>query len=247
MARPLARLLVTCLLAVLLVPAFAGSGATAAAQTWTLGPAEEATYVANINAVRAANGLGPLSVDANMTAAARDWTIWMAENTTLQHATDIVTGAPSDWLKVGENVGRGSSLQSVWDAFLASPSHAANVLDPSYNLVGIGVVWTAEGRLYTTHRFASTPAGSPAPDPTPTPPPAAEPEPDPAPVTPPPASTPQPAAPAPAVPAEAEPVEPATGLIPENLPLGDLRLPSGPPATPERLVITMDALLAASA
>ena len=130
--------------------------AGAAAQSWTLSPADEATYVANINAIRSANGLSTLTLDGNMTAAARNWTIWMIENETLAHADDIVSGAPADWLKVGENVGRGGSLDAVWQAFLNSPSHAANVLDPVYDLVGIGVAWNEQGRLYTTHRFAST-------------------------------------------------------------------------------------------
>lgn len=155
-----------CVLGVLLVPVSPLSTVrSATAQTPTLSPADEATYVANINSIRAANGLGPVRVDPNMTAAARSWAIWMAENKTLQHADDIVTGAPADWLKVGENVGRGGSVDAVWKAFLASPTHAANVLDPVYELVGIGVVWTEDGRMYTTHRFASTSSGSAAPPP----------------------------------------------------------------------------------
>lgn len=213
-ALPLA-VTVALLAAVLsIVPTSAGAGA--AAPTWTLSPSDEAEYVAHINEVRAANGLGPLEVDADMTDAARSWTAWMAENTTLAHADDIVSGAPSDWLKVGENVGRGGSLDAVWQAFLASPSHAANILDPVYDYVGIGVIWTAEGRLYTTHRFASTesaesapePAAEPSPEPTvePLPEPGPEPRPEPAPVSPPqlPFSEPrpQPATPAPVPSAE---------------------------------------------
>lgn len=136
--------------------------AGASTQNWTLSPEDEVQYIANINAVRASNGLGPLTLNVNMRDAARSWTYWMAENTTLAHSDDIVTGAPSDWLKVGENVGRGNALDAIWDAFLASPSHAANVLDPDFDFVGVGVVWTDEGRQYTTHRFASTEsAGNP--------------------------------------------------------------------------------------
>lgn len=162
-----------------------GRADAAPAQDLAFDAAEEATYVVEINAIRAANGLGPLQVDPNMTAAAREWTAWMVETTTLAHADDIVTGAPQDWLKVGENVGRGGTLDAVWEAFLASPSHAANVLDPEYDLVGIGVLWTADGRHYTTHRFASTESAGdpapvqPAPEPTPEPTPESLPEPAP--------------------------------------------------------------------
>lgn len=179
----LVRLLALLLLGLLFVPV-ASTPVDAAAQSWTVSPQDERTYIANINAIREANGMRPLTLDKNMRSAARDWTAWMADNTTLQHADDIVTGAPADWLKVGENVGRGGSVESVWDAFLASPSHRANLLDPDYDLVGVGVLWTADGRLYTTHRFASTesgqqPAPQPAPTATPPPQPTATPAPQP--------------------------------------------------------------------
>lgn len=161
-------------------------------QGWSLSPADEAAFVASLNAVRAANGLQPLQVNGNMTAAARNWAGWMASNGVLQHAGDIVTGAPGNWTKVGENVGRGGGVQSVFDAFMASPSHRANVLDPSYTQVGVGVVWTTDGLMYTTHRFAAAGAAPPPPPPAPTATPV-PPSPTPVPPTPTPVATPQPA------------------------------------------------------
>ncbi len=68
-----------------------------------------------------------------------------------------MTGAPADWTKAGENVGRGGTVDAVWDAFMASPSHAANVLDPAFTRIGVGVVRTPDGVLYTAHRFAGAP------------------------------------------------------------------------------------------
>ena len=157
MRRATATIAVTLLiaLAVVLNPVVA-HGADATTSALNFSPEDEIAYVANINELRAAQGLDPLTIDVNMTAAARSWTTWMVDNTTLAHADDIVTGAPSDWLKVGENVGRGGTLDAIWQAFLASPGHRANIMDPTFDLVGIGVIWNAEGRMYTTHRFAST-------------------------------------------------------------------------------------------
>ncbi len=236
MVSPVRRLACLAVLGVLVaVAGLLGTGVAAPAQAqdtnWTLAPADEAEFIDHINAARAAEGLGPLTLDPSMRTAARSWTYWMAENLTLAHADDIVTGAPTDWQKVGENVGRGGSLIAVWEAFMASPSHAANVLDPSYDLVGIGVVWTDDGRLYTTHRFAATPGGGdPAPE-------------APAPAPPAPASEPEPASePAPTPPA----VEP-----PATLPFEDEdraaapAVPSTPVAEPARLAATMRVLLAA--
>ncbi len=231
-SRRLSLLLILVLLSAA-VPLTA-SPVSATAQGWTFSAEDEATYVANINAVRAANGLGPLRVDANMTAAARDWTVWMAENETLQHAGDITTGAPSDWLKAGENVGRGGSVGAVWDAFLNSSTHRANVLDPAYDTVGIGVAWTDDGRMYTTHRFASTESGSAPVAAAPTTTPVSEPAPTAAPAS--------PTAPAPTPPAPAPAADPAP---PATLPFAE-PLPVGPPAEPLRLSMTMTLLLAAA-
>ena len=217
--------------------------ATVGAQeaNWTLAPDDEARFIEHINAVRAAEGLGPLTLDTSMRDAARGWTYWMAENLTLAHADDIVTGTPANWSKAGENVGRGGSLDAVWEAFMASQSHAANVLDPSYTLVGIGVVWTDDGRLYTTHRFAAVSGGQP-PAPAPEPEPTAEPEPDPQP--------------------EPAPEQPPADAPPATLPFEDVddgadedasvpedeaeepSLPR-PVAEPERLAATMTLLLSA--
>ena len=84
-------------------------------KNWTLAPDDEALFIEHINAERAAVGLGPLVLDTSMRDAARSWTYWMSENLTLAHADDIVTGAPADWAKVGENVGRGGTLEAVME------------------------------------------------------------------------------------------------------------------------------------
>ncbi|MEM7284963.1 MAG: CAP domain-containing protein [Actinomycetota bacterium] len=227
MIVPLRR--AVCLLVLTLLAAVAAVSAVGAQDaTWTLAPQDEARFVDHINAERAAAGLGPLTLDTSMRDAARSWTYWMAENVTLAHADDIVTGAPSDWTKVGENVGRGGSLDAVMDAFMASPSHAANVLDPGYTLVGIGVVWTDDGRLYTTHRFASVSGGAPAPPP---PEPRATGEPTPEVV-----ATPEPPTEAPAT----LPFEDA-----EDAPIADTEPAARPTAEPDRLAATMTLLLSA--
>lgn len=230
MTLPLRRAF--CIAVVALVAAVAAVATVGAQEkNWTLAPEDEARFVDHINAERAALGLGPLSLDTSMRDAARGWTYWMAENLTLAHADDIVTGAPADWAKVGENVGRGGTLEAVMEAFMASPSHAANVLDPSYTLVGIGVVWTDDGRIYTTHRFAAVSGAQEPPPPEPEATPEPQPEPD---VTPTPA--------------------PAVEAPPATLPFEDTATdeadtsetePARPTAEPDRLAATMTLLLAA--
>jgi hypothetical protein len=119
-------------------------------------PAAEDAFVAHLNAARADAGLEPLRRDDGLVEAARSWARWMGERRNLRHADDIVSGAPDDWTKAGENVGRGGTVDAVWEAFMDSPSHAANVLDPAFTRIGVGVVRTPDGVLYTAHRFAGT-------------------------------------------------------------------------------------------
>lgn len=147
-------------LAAFVSPTTAQSGTVA---TLPAEPGAEDAFVNRINAARADVGLEPLRRDADLVAAARDWAAWMGERRVLRHADDIVTGAPRDWTKAGENVGRGSALDAIWDAFMASPSHAANVLDPAFTRIGVGAVRTPDGVLYTTHRFAGALSDQSAP------------------------------------------------------------------------------------
>ena len=38
-------------------------------------------------------------------------------------------------------------------AFVNSPAHYQNIVDPSYNYIGVGVSYDANGRMFTTHDF----------------------------------------------------------------------------------------------
>lgn len=112
----------------------------------------ESDFVSRINQLRAAHGLGALSVDPELTTQARQWASTMAGAGHIYHSGDLSAGVSSDWQKLGENVGVGGDTASLFQAFVDSPSHYENLVDPAYTRVGVGVV-LAGGRLYTTHRF----------------------------------------------------------------------------------------------
>lgn len=159
-ARTTTWLSLVALVATLLViapTAGAGSAGTGA----SVASGSELAFVQQLNAERAARGLTPLVVDASMTVAARDWSDDMADGGFLAHAPDITVGAPNGWRLVGENVGRGSSVDRLVDAFMNSPGHRANVLNTSFDRVGVGVATGDDGRMYTTHRFADAPTSTP--------------------------------------------------------------------------------------
>lgn len=136
--------------------------------------AAEADFVARINGLRAARGLGALAVDGELTGAARSWAGVMAGEGRIFHASDLSSGVSTRWAKLGENVGVGGDVASLFQAFVDSPSHYANLVDPSYSRVGVGVV-VSGNRIYTTHRFMAVAAPAPPPTTAPAPPPTAPP------------------------------------------------------------------------
>jgi hypothetical protein len=163
--RRRARLLLVGLLACLLVPL-----APSAAGAGPDDPAtDEARFVALVNAAREKNGVAPLTVDDELTALARSWASQMAAAGRISHADPISEGVTADWAKLGENVGKGPSVDPIMDAFIASPGHYANLMDPAFTRIGVGVVWS-DGVLYTTHRFMQLRAPAPTAPPATAPP-----------------------------------------------------------------------------
>jgi hypothetical protein len=165
----------------------------------------EGDFVARINSVRQSKGLAPLAVSGELTGVARRWTDRMAANGEISHNGNLSSEVSSNWRKLGENVARGSDVDSVWSQFVNSSGHYKNIVDPAFNYVGVGVSYDASGQLFTTHDFmaadgggspppvapASAPTQSAAPArATPRPAPAPEPEPEPEPEPPPPAPPP---------------------------------------------------------
>lgn len=232
--HPLHRLVVLFALVTLAGSVFATPSASAQGPTRDFGA--EAGFLSSLNQQRAAGGLGPLTLNGSMTAAADGWARAMAEGSFLAHAGDIVSGTPGGWSKVGENVGRGQSVGSLTSAFMSSPSHRANIMDPSYTHVGIAVyAHPTDGRLYTTHRFAAlagaAPAAAPpaaAPTAVPAPPTAVPAVPTAIPTTPPPPAPTATAVPPTPVPPTATPVPP-TPVPPTATPVP----PTPVPPTPE--------------
>src|SRR5260370_23614996 len=109
---------------------------------------DEAQFVGLINQLRASVGAGPLSVDSRLTSIARSWSSNMV-TTGLHHNPDLATQAPSGWTMLGENVGYGPSVSQLETAFQNSAHHYANMVEPAFTTVGVGVV-VASGTLWVT-------------------------------------------------------------------------------------------------
>jgi uncharacterized protein YkwD len=118
-------------------------------------------FVVKINELRLSKGLAPLVVDANLTGIADDWAKTMAQSDSIFHRTDLRSGVTGNWRRLGENVGVGPDVPQLMDAFIASPGHYANLVDPTFTSIGVGTVRTPDGLLYTAHEFAALAGASP--------------------------------------------------------------------------------------
>jgi hypothetical protein len=153
-------------------PLSAGCAAATPADQLALASSESNQFVAAINQLRESKGLGDLIVDGNLGSIATNWAITMAGQDDIFHRSNLADGVTIDWTRLGENVGVGPTVNDLMNAFIASPHHYENLVDPRFNRIGVGTVRTPDGLLYTAHEFAAVAGGSsvqPASNPAPAP------------------------------------------------------------------------------
>jgi hypothetical protein len=163
--RRLPLLVVPCLLFAGMVSPSAQAQPTSAASVHALvaEPGTEAAFVSRVNSLRASKGLNQLQVSGELVAVARGWTDRMVSAGQISHNPDLSSAVAGGWTKLGENVGVGYEVGSLMDAFIGSPAHYANLVDPAWTHIGIGVTMASDGRMYTTHNFMALGGAAPAP------------------------------------------------------------------------------------
>lgn len=180
-ARLVARWLGVSLVAGLLVvgalaPAASAQRSAAVAPTVASSPAPEfeSQFVGRINSLRASKGLSQLQVSGQLQGVARNWTERMVSDGQISHNPNLASQVSGNWTKLGENVGVGYDVDGLMQAFINSPGHYKNLVDPAWSYVAVGVTMAPDGRMYTTHNFMAM-AAAPAPPPPPAPKPPAPP------------------------------------------------------------------------
>ena len=137
---------------------------TAAVARGSVASEPEDAFVGRIGDERAASSLGGLTVAPDLVDVARHHAQEMADQQRLHHNESLGSDVQG-WQKVGENVGVGSSVEEIHQAFMASSSHRDNILDRDFTEVGVGVVvdgpdlWVVE--VFRLPKAA--PAAAPAP------------------------------------------------------------------------------------
>jgi uncharacterized protein YkwD len=124
-------------------------------------PASRAGVIASMNADRSAHGLNGLGDDAQLDGVAQNWANYLASVGQIGHQDlyGLIT-SPSmvGWRRLTENIMSGPPSTTdgmVEGAWMSSPAHQANVLDPWVNRVGVGIAHDGAGRTYVVADFGS--------------------------------------------------------------------------------------------
>jgi uncharacterized protein YkwD len=96
-----------------------------------------------INQQRAQHGLPTLTDAPQLDQSAQAWTNLMVVQNIFTHGTNFanrISDVGYDWSNAGENIASGfATPRDVVSAWMASPDHCRNILNPNYANVGTGV------------------------------------------------------------------------------------------------------------
>jgi uncharacterized protein YkwD len=108
-----------------------------------------------LNADRTANHLHALAASDMLDLKAQAWAERLARDGYLHHS-DLTSGVSGCWRRLGENVGYGSSVANIETTYMNSAPHRANILQPAFNIVGVGYARSTDGRTWTVQVFEQT-------------------------------------------------------------------------------------------
>jgi uncharacterized protein YkwD len=114
------------------------------------------------NQAREQEKLPPLKPNAQLFEAARGHTANMARKGEMKHeldgkrVPDRVSATGYRWAEVGENIAEtdGDPPALIFKGWMESKGHRANILNPVFTEIGIGIVRNAKGDTYYTQVFA---------------------------------------------------------------------------------------------
>jgi uncharacterized protein YkwD len=115
---------------------------------------EEASHGQAVNDFRTANGVPILNWEEQVYPAARAWSQHMADAGALSHPSNLAAdfNVPAGWHKLGQNVAVAPTLESAMTALENSAPHRANLLDPAFTRIAIGIIQQG-GRYWVTEDF----------------------------------------------------------------------------------------------
>lgn len=122
-----------------------------------------------VNDERRERGLPVLEWNDQLARLAQEWSRQMADESGLQHQDgERMLERSEGFTIVGENIFRATGpvpASTIHVGWMRSDGHRANVLQPMFNRIGVGVVCTPDGAVWATQRFGGT-VGAGVPEPT---------------------------------------------------------------------------------
>ncbi len=115
-----------------------------------------------LNSDRESRGLSPLKISPELVILARDHSRDMAQQGRLNHDSsdgrtypDRLVEAGLYFLGIGENAAFSETFSSrlIHQSLLDSPEHRENILNPSFDQVGIGVIYQRDKGFFVTQDF----------------------------------------------------------------------------------------------
>jgi len=113
----------------------------------------ESRFTSLLNHERTSRGGRSLVTKSDLVSVARRHSQEMASRGSIYHNQDLPNEVRG-WRVLGENVGRGGSVDSIHNAFMDSAPHRANILDRRFNHVGVGTAVNGD-YIYVTEVFAA--------------------------------------------------------------------------------------------
>ncbi|HEY7105288.1 MAG TPA: CAP domain-containing protein [Acidimicrobiia bacterium] len=153
--RRLACVLAVLTLAAITSACFPDVSSTPPADGW------DATLFQLINRTRTNAGLPPVANSPKLGNVAGSWSAQMSTDNWMRHqdlGALLGTGDLAGYSTLGETLfvaSGGPSPVGVATAWIWSGPHRSIILDPRFNLVGVGHVWGPDGSLWVTADFGS--------------------------------------------------------------------------------------------
>jgi uncharacterized protein YkwD len=121
-------------------------------------PNDARTFLDRTNSVRRSVGAPALMEHDVLTAKAENWARQMASTGRLGHSTLTAGVSSLNWKALGENVGYSTPTSNTYltihNAFVRSSAHYANLVNPGFTHMGVGVAKDSSGRVWVAEVFA---------------------------------------------------------------------------------------------
>ena len=129
---------------------------TSPSSTPSTGVTADVSFQGLLNDVRSDAGSNPVTYNAQLDLAAQRHAQDMLDNNYFSHtglngstAGERATAAGYNWRTVGENIAAGfNSESSVLDAWVNSPGHQANNINPNFEEFGLGYASSGSGNRW---------------------------------------------------------------------------------------------------